>query len=95
MAVATTVAEKVRAPCRKRLLELGNECFVRGSRARWPVSSGLVNRARNLYSKLLEIDPKSEAAKHNLALANEFLALAPIADAIFPGKAVRADSRRN
>ena len=91
MAVAATVSAKVRVPCRERLLELGNECFVRGSKARWPYSSGLVNRARKLYGKLLEIDPECHAAKNNLALACEFLSVAPLADAIV---SLKADARR-
>jgi len=73
------MAAKVRKPCRERLLEIGNECFIRGSRARWPVSSHLISRAQKLYGKLLEIDPGNKAARNNLAFANEFLELAPLA----------------
>jgi hypothetical protein len=75
------VSAKARAPCRERLLEIGNECFVRGSRARWPVSSHLIGRARTLYSRLLEIDPGNAAARNNLAFANEFLEIAPLPEA--------------
>ncbi len=74
------VAAKARAPCKERLLEIGNECFVRGSNARWPTSSHLVSRARKLYGRLLEIDPGNKAARNNLAFAEEFLEIAPLAE---------------